>query len=105
MEEYKKEDFDLIILGLCLQKKSVIATVTSSSKPEYFRPNYRKFASLVIAYYKKYKTIPTWAVLENHLKSKKVSLEMLLSFQKIFDDAMTVTVTENEFQFYYVFVS
>lgn len=99
--EDKKEDLDLIILGLCLQKKAVIATVASSSKPEYFRLNYRKFASLVLAYYKKYKTIPTWAVLENHLKSKKVSLEMLLSFQKIFDDAMVVAVVESEFQFYY----
>lgn len=95
------ENLDKIILGLCLQYRSVIATVTASSKPDYFVPNYRKFASLVLAYFKKYKAIPTWTVLENHLKSKKVSLEMLLSFQKIYDDAMTVTAKENEFQFYF----
>ena len=95
------EDLDKIILGLCLQHRSATATVAASSKPDYFRPNYRKFASLALAYFKKYKTIPTWAVLENHLKSKKVSLEMLLSFQKIYDDAMTVTAKENEFQFYF----
>lgn len=95
------EVIDKIILGYCFQNKIFLTKVLSSINNDYFVTEYKKIANASLGYYKKYKKILTWNVLEHFLKQKKAPLDKVLYYEKMYNDITNQKLNDNDFEFYF----